>query len=190
MKGITRKTRKLYRSGRARNVKTGDRWGQWLVHGEAGREYGPGGIVWHLEHRRTGERILGRCKREKGRERIHRVRRADLVPRAFVETFTVWDGIVARCERKGSGAYGRYGGRGVSLFRLWSPTWYPGTLVERRRRAFHAFLADKGIRPGPDYDLDRKDAFGDYDVLNTRWIVRSHHRVFGDRRSRRAAMAA
>lgn len=75
---------------------------------------------------------------------------------------TVWRSMLQRCIDSNSPNYPRYGGRGISVCASW--------------RAFPQFLADVGMRPSPEYQLDRwPNRNGNYEPGNVRWATRSQN---------------
>jgi hypothetical protein len=68
-----------------------------------------------------------------------------------------WRLMKDRCYNPKKDNYERYGGRGIKV-------------CERWRSDFPAFLADMGLKPAPEYTLDRwPDKDGDYTPANCRW---------------------
>lgn len=77
--------------------------------------------------------------------------------------YYVWSGMIQRCTNKKERAYRSYGARGISV----CPEW---------RGSFQAFYEYIGPRPGPDYDLDRINGFGNYEPGNVQWLLRKENR--------------
>lgn len=67
--------------------------------------------------------------------------------------------MLYRCLNPKNSDYKRWGGRGIVVCARW-------------RESFDAFLADVGMRPGPDYSLDRNDNNGPYEPGNVRWATK------------------
>ncbi len=60
-----------------------------------------------------------------------------------------------RCENPNSRAFKSYGGRGI-----------------RFRLTLDDLIDDIGLRPGPEFSIDRIDNDGDYVIGNIRWATR------------------
>jgi hypothetical protein len=76
--------------------------------------------------------------------------------------FKTWTGMHARCYNSSHIAYGRYGGRGITVCDRWHDFW--------------PFVEDMGDKPGPGYTLDRVDNDGNYEPGNCRWATWSQQR--------------
>lgn len=80
---------------------------------------------------------------------------------AHTPTYTSWNSMKSRCRDVGNGSYPHYGGRGITVCDRWLK--------------FENFLEDMGERPGLDYQIDRRDADGNYEPGNCRWITRAEN---------------
>lgn len=76
-------------------------------------------------------------------------------------TYKSWNSMIGRCFEPGNASYPSYGGRGITVCERWM--------------TFDNFLEDMGERPGPDYQIDRRDPDGDYEPGNCRWITRAEN---------------
>lgn len=73
--------------------------------------------------------------------------------------YRAWQCMITRCENSNSINYAEYGGSGI-------------TVCERWRNSFAAFLEDMGLKPGPEYTLDRyPNPAGNYEPGNCRWAT-------------------
>lgn len=69
--------------------------------------------------------------------------------------YSIWRGIVSRCEDR---ADKNYGGRGISICKEW-------------REEFLIFVRDVGTRPSAKHSIDRIDVNGNYEPNNVRWAT-------------------
>jgi hypothetical protein len=78
----------------------------------------------------------------------------------YTAEYSIWKGIIQRCENPHNSSYPRYGGgRGISVCREW-------------RADFQAFFRDMGRRPSPRHVLIRIDKDIGYSSSNCTWATR------------------
>lgn len=70
--------------------------------------------------------------------------------------YTAWRKMLERCYAPNSSSYKNYGAKGVHVCDRW-------------RTSFEAFLADVGLKPTPEFSLEREDRACDYGPGNARW---------------------
>jgi hypothetical protein len=70
--------------------------------------------------------------------------------------WAAWQTMRQRCNNPAHKQYAHYGGRGISVCESWNTS-------------FDAFLQDMGLRPGPDYSIDRLENDGNYEPANCAW---------------------
>lgn len=70
-----------------------------------------------------------------------------------------WAKMRERCTNPKNRVYAQYGGRGIRVAKRWE--------------SFAAFLRDVGERPGPGWELQRKNPDGNFTPSNVRWGLRS-----------------
>lgn len=76
----------------------------------------------------------------------------------FSSEYNIWSGIKDRCLTPTNPAYGRYGGRGI-------------TICDRWRDSFENFYADMGPRPSPEHSVERKENDSGYGPNNCVWAT-------------------
>lgn len=82
-------------------------------------------------------------------------------PEHHTTEYRTWKAMLARCTNPNATGYENYGGRGIKVCSRW--------LV------FSKFLADMGLKPGPNYSIERRDNDGPYIKRNCYWATRQQN---------------
>ncbi len=74
--------------------------------------------------------------------------------------YCIYRSMIRRCHQATDPAYKYYGARGIEVCARW-------------RESFANFIADMGLKPGPQMTLDRQDSNGGYNQANCRWATKT-----------------
>lgn len=76
--------------------------------------------------------------------------------------YTRWQAIKRRCYSHSDSGYADYGGRGITVCQSWLDS-------------YENFLADMGLPPTKDHQIDRVNNHGNYEPGNCRWVSRTEN---------------
>jgi hypothetical protein len=74
--------------------------------------------------------------------------------------YNIWNSMKQRCNNPNMSNYKYYGGRGIKVCDRWI-------------NSYNNFLEDMGMKPGPEYSIDRINNDGDYEPSNCKWSTAS-----------------
>lgn len=80
----------------------------------------------------------------------------------YTSEYAAWKSAKDRCLDPEHPAWKNYGGRGITMCSEWV-------------NSFEAFFTEVGLKPFPEYELDRKDNNRGYEPGNIRWVSRSEN---------------
>lgn len=148
---------------RAIDLSSGDRYGRLVVVGLAGtfgrvRKYrflcdcGGEAFATSTQVRKGYQRSCGCLKNELtiSRQTTH--------GQSGSQEYSIWHGMIQRCESPRNASYKHYGAKGVTVCGRW--------------KLFENFWQDMGPRPSSSHTLDRKDNSIGYEPGNCRWATR------------------
>jgi hypothetical protein len=78
--------------------------------------------------------------------------------------YKAWCSMKYRCLNPNSKNYYLYGERGITIY----PEWI---------KSYESFISHMGLKPSPEYSLDRIDPNGNYEPLNCRWATPKEQRL-------------
>lgn len=144
----------------------GKRFGRWLVKTRAPRA--TRGTYWQCLCDCGETRVVFGPDLKRGKSQSCGCLAAELnlAPRVHGECrggqktpeYTSWQCMIDRCSNPNAVSYARYGGRGITVCKLW-------------RESYSAFLEHVGRKPSPEHTLERIENHKGYEPGNVRWAT-------------------
>jgi hypothetical protein len=101
------------------------------------------------------------CKRMGKANRTH----GHSVGGRLTTEYKTWESMLQRCYNPHDKEHWKnYGGRGIRVCDSWNPG---------KGGSFQNFLGDMGLKPAPEFSIDREDTNGDYTPKNCQWATMS-----------------
>lgn len=100
----------------------------------------------------------GCLQREKQKQQKWRLSHGASVGGKRTRLYTIWQGIIKRCENPKEKPYKWYGGRGIKVCK----SWHDFAVFQKWAMA-HGY--------SPELQIDRKNNDGDYRPVNCRWVT-------------------
>lgn len=86
----------------------------------------------------------------------NKVRKQQSHGMSHTSEYSAWVSLEKKCYKKYHKSYPYYGGIGIQVCDRW-------------RGNFLNFISDMGMKPSPDFSIERIDPYGDYTPENTIW---------------------
>lgn len=128
-------------------VSVGQRFGRWTALTEARRLPGYKKDTALLRCDCGSEREVYVYDVKRGKSTHCRGCNSATHRRSKTPEYKAWNAMLHRCYDSNSISWKRYGGRGVTVCDRWNPA---------KGGSFENFLADMGLRPSPDHELDKE----------------------------------
>jgi transposase len=158
---------------------TGRTFGRWSVVGFAGRcgEKAQGASLWKCRCQCGREKVVLYSSLVNGHSNSCGCLRGEVLAKkaskhkmSRTSEYTIYHGMIQRCENPARPEYPRYGGRGISV----CPRWRNG---EGEKTGFECFFEDMGPKP-EGKSLDRwPNPDGNYEPGNCQWSTRGEQAV-------------
>lgn len=144
---------------------TNMRFGELIVSHDSG-ERSHGNVIWTCKcdcgvttNVRAGALTSGNtvsCGHLRGR---HNIEKWTTHGCTNTPEYMTWCSMLKRCTNPNDKSYHNYGSRSIAVCDRWL-------------ESFENFYNDMGLRPGPEYSIERKNNDGNYEPDNCRWATK------------------